>query len=75
MLILTRGLNQVVRIGHDITITICGVRGGQVRVGVTAPKEISVHREEVYERIQAESESPLPPNTSRWGSPDFGKNL
>lgn len=54
MLILTRRLGEVICIGHDIRVTILGVKGTQVRVGVDAPKEIPVHREEIYERILAE---------------------
>jgi len=55
MLILTRRVRESILIGHDITVTILGVKGNQVRVGVTAPKEVPVHREEVYERIQRET--------------------
>ena len=54
MLILTRRVSETVMIGRDITVTILGVKGNQVRVGVDAPKEVPVHREEVYERIQRE---------------------
>lgn len=54
MLILTRRVGETVMIGHDITVTILGVKGNQVRIGVKAPKEVAVHREEVYKRIQRE---------------------
>lgn len=54
MLILTRRIGETVMIGNDITVTILGVKGNQVRVGVNAPKEVAVHREEIYERIAAE---------------------
>lgn len=55
MLVLTRGLNEAVIIGDGkITVTILDVKGSQVRVGIKAPREISVHRQEIYERIQAE---------------------
>lgn len=54
MLILTRRIGESLVIGNDVTITILGVKGNQVRVGVNAPKEISVHREEIYKRIQQE---------------------
>ena len=54
MLILTRRVGETLVIGDDITITVLGVRGNQVRVGVTAPKDVSVHREEIYERIKKE---------------------
>lgn len=54
MLILTRRPDEVIRIGNDIVVTILGTKGNQVRVGVTAPKEVAVHREEIYERIRRE---------------------
>ena len=54
MLILMRQVGQIIRIGDNITITICGVQGHQVRIGIDAPKEIPVHREEIYKKIQTE---------------------
>lgn len=54
MLILTRRVNETVMIGDEVTLTVLGVKGNQVRVGVQAPREIAVHREEIYERIQQE---------------------
>jgi len=54
MLILTRHLGESVMIGDEVTVTILGVRGSQVRVGINAPKHVAVHREEVYERIKAQ---------------------
>lgn len=56
MLILTRRVGETVMIGDDTAVTILGVKGNQVRVGINAPKETSVHREEIYERIQREQE-------------------
>ena len=57
MLILTRRVGETLMIGDNVTVTILGVKGNQVRVGVNAPKEVSVHREEIYMRIQAEKDN------------------
>lgn len=54
MLILTRRSGESIRIGDDVTITILGLNGAQVRIGINAPKEIEVHREEIFEKIKQE---------------------
>jgi carbon storage regulator len=57
MLILTRRVGESINIGDGVTITVLGVKGNQVRVGITAPKSIAVHREEIYERIKREQQN------------------
>jgi len=54
MLILTRRVGETLMVGDNVTITVLGVKGNQVRIGVNAPKDVSVHREEIYQRIQRE---------------------
>jgi carbon storage regulator len=56
MLILTRRVGETVMIGNEVTVTVLGVKGNQVRIGVNAPKDVAVHREEIYERIKREGE-------------------
>ena len=53
MLILTRSIQEKIRIGEDIEVVVMGVSGNQVRLGVAAPKDLAVHREEIYERVGA----------------------
>ena len=59
MLILTRRVGETLMIGDDVTVTVLGVKGNQVRIGVSAPKNVAVHREEIYERIRKEKEVDL----------------
>jgi len=65
MLILTRRAGETVMIGSDVTITVLGVKGNQVRIGINAPKDVAVHREEIYERIQSEK-------NAEGGAPESG---
>ena len=61
MLILTRRIGETLMVGDDVTITVLGVKGNQVRIGVNAPKDVAVHREEIYQRIQKERDGDVEP--------------
>lgn len=64
MLILTRRVGETLMIGDEVTVTVLGVKGNQVRIGVNAPKHVSVHREEIYDRIQREQGGSAEGNSS-----------
>ena len=54
MLILTRKVNETLMVGDDVSVTVLGIKGGQIRVGINAPRDVAVHRQEVYEKILQE---------------------
>jgi carbon storage regulator len=60
MLILTRRVGEAIKIGEEISVTVLGVKGNQVRVGISAPKDVAVHREEIFERIKKEQTAGIP---------------
>jgi carbon storage regulator len=68
MLILTRRVGETVMIGSDVTVTVLGVKGNQVRVGVNAPRDVAVHREEIFERIKREQEAGISEHAKANGS-------
>ncbi len=61
MLILTRRVGETLKIGDNVNVTVLGVKGNQVRIGVDAPRDVSVHREEIYNRIQQENQGGVQP--------------
>ena len=72
MLILTRRVGETLMIGDSVTVTVLGVKGNQVRIGITAPKDVAVHREEIYDRIQRadQGEAGAKPDSSTEGLPE-----
>ncbi|MBP6104017.1 MAG: carbon storage regulator CsrA [Gammaproteobacteria bacterium] len=72
MLILTRRVGESLVVGDDVTLTVLGVKGNQVRIGVNAPKEVSVHREEIYQRIQREKNGDV--DTAAFGTSAYVDN-
>jgi len=70
MLILTRRVGEVLKIGDNVDVTILGVKGNQVRIGINAPKDVAVHREEIYSRIKEEQKQQPPLDLPRAAGSD-----
>lgn len=70
MLILTRRVGEMLKIGDNVDVTILSVKGNQVRIGINAPKEVTVHREEIYSRIKEEQDHQLPSGLPRAAGSD-----
>lgn len=70
MLILTRRVGETLMIGDEVTVTVLGVKGNQVRIGINAPKDVAVHREEIYQRIKREERGDAPAGASSGSAPD-----
>lgn len=69
MLILTRRVGETLMIGDEVTVTVLGVKGNQVRIGINAPKDVAVHREEIYQRIKREERGDAPADASPSSAP------
>ncbi len=75
MLILTRRVGESLMIGDNVNVTVLGVKGNQVRIGVNAPKDVAVHREEIYQRIQQERSEPEDGERKRADAAAHGDDL